>query len=157
MYIHVRVKQVWETVPRRSSFKCAHCSHYQRAVVRSIGYGAVTALTDEEYARERAQINACKNGDRLLRFATCPKCGKRGHQRAFVGRYALMFGATSAGMFLLGLLWPVFDHSVEPGEAHVMRTWVPLFVNAFVALVIAWFAIAEWRGIDKRVRWQELK
>lgn len=157
MYIRVRVKQVWETVPRRSSFKCAHCSHYQRAEVRSIGYGAVTALTDEEYARERAQINACKNGDRLLRFATCPRCGKRGHHRAFVGRYALMCGVICAAMFLLGLLWPVFDHTLDPGEAHVMRTWLPLFLDACVALIIACVAIAEWRGIDNRVRWLELR
>jgi hypothetical protein len=144
-------------VPRRASFKCAHCSHYQRAEVRAVGYGAVTALTDEEYARERAQINACKNGDRLLRFATCPKCGKRGHRRAFVGRYALMFCAICAALFLLGLSWPVFDHSVGPDEAHIARTWGPLFVDACVALVIAWVAWAEWRGIDKRVRWLDFK
>ena len=155
MYIHVKVKQVWETVPRRASFKCAHCSHYQRAEVRATGYGAITALTDEEYARERAQINACKNGDRLLRFATCPTCHRRGHLRAFAGRYALMFAAIAAGLFLLGLLWPVFDHSVERGEAHIMRTWLPLVVNAFVAVVIAGVAFAEWRGVDKRVRWLE--
>ena len=156
MHIHVRVKQVWETVPRRGSFKCKHCTHWQRAEINGIGAGAVTLLNDREYARERAQINAAKNGDRLLRFATCPKCGKRGHQRAFAGRYALMFVVLCAAMFLLGLVWPVFDHSLERGEAHILRTWMPLFVSACIALVIAWFAVGEWRGIDKRVRWLEL-
>lgn len=156
MHIHVRVKQVWETVPRRNSFKCAHCSHWQRAEVRGIGAGTISLLYDAEYARERAQTSAAKNGDRLLRFATCPKCGKRGHRRAFAGRYALMFALLCGAMFLLGLLWPVFDHSLERGEAHVFRTWGPLFVNACIALIIAWVAIGEWRGIDKRVRWLEL-
>ena len=153
MYVHVRVKQVWEHVARRGSFKCAHCAHYQRAEIRGIGAGAVTALTDDEYARERAQINACKNGDRLLRFATCPKCNRRGHGRAFAGRYALIFVALAAVIFLLGLLWPVFDHSMQPDEAHVCRTWVPVFVNAFIAVVVMFVALHEWRGIDNRVRW----
>lgn len=83
----------------------------------------------------------------------CPKCRKRNGRRAFIGRYALMFAVLAPLMFLLGLLWPVFDHSIRPDEAHVFRTWVPVFVTACIALIMVPVAIVEWRGIDRRVRW----
>lgn len=156
MHVHVRVEHVLETVARRNSFKCAHCMHWQRAEVRGVGAGAVL-LGDRDYARERAQISAAKDGDRLLRFATCPKCGKRGHRRAFFGRYALIYGTLCALMLLLGLVFPVLDHSFDAGDAHFARTWGQLIIDGFLLLVVLPLSISEWRKLDARVRWLDFK
>jgi hypothetical protein len=153
MHVHVRVKQHLATVQRRGSFRCAVCKHWQRAEVRGMGAGTVTLLSGEDGARERAQLNAAKNGDRLLRFARCPKCRQRSGLGAFAGRYVLVFLICAPMMFLLGLLWPAFDHSLDAGEIHIFRTWVPLFTDVFVALMIFGAAVSEWRSIPRRVRW----
>lgn len=141
------------TAKRRGTFSCPHCKHWQRAEVTGVGGGGASLLSGRDVAHERAKTSAERNADRMLRFATCPKCKQRSGLGAFVGRYVLMFAAIALATFVVGLLYPVFDHTTDPEDAHLFRTWGHLIVDGFVLLVIAWHATGEWRHIDRRVRW----
>ncbi len=141
------------TAERRGSFSCPHCKHWQRAEVTGIGGGAASLLSGGEVARERAQAAAARNADRMLRFATCPKCKRRSGLRAFAGRYALMLVTITALMYLLGLVYPVFDKSMDAGEAAFCRTWFPLILVGVSVVIMIPTAVSEWRRLDRRVRW----
>ncbi len=138
---------------RRGSFSCPHCKHWQRAEVTGIGGGGSSLLFGGELAEERAKTNAARNADRMLRFATCPKCKQRSGLGAFVGRQALMFVTIVALIGVLCLVFPVFDKSMDAADAHVMRTWMQLILDGVLLLAVVWHSTSEWRRLDRRVRW----
>ena len=153
MHIHVRLRHEIASVARRGSFSCARCKHWQRAEVIGVGAGNVNVLGGVEGARETARTRAARDADRMMRFATCPKCKQRSGLGTYAGRYALIFVAIVALMFLLCLLWPVFDHSMDAGDRHFTRVWMPLILDAVAFVILVPVAINEWRKLDRRVRW----
>ena len=144
------------TVKQRGDFRCPRCQHWQRAEVVGVGGGAASPLFGADLARERARASASRNAGRILRFATCPKCGKRSGRGAYAARQAQMVLVMTALMFVLGYLWPVFDHSLDAEDIAFCHTWFPLLMVGILALVVPFTAIGEWRKIDRRVRWLEL-
>lgn len=153
--MHIHIRQELATVQHHGWFSCAHCKHWQQAEVRATGAGNVTLRGGQQAARARAQHNAERNGERLLRFAKCPKCRARRSAAAFAGIYLLVFAICTALAFVLGSMAPAFDHSLDAHTAHIFCTWVPLAISIFFGFLLFAVAVAEWRGIDRRVRWLE--
>lgn len=147
------------TAKVRETFSCPRCKHWQRAEVTTLGLGAASLLWGGDLARERARASAgtSKNAERVLRFATCPKCGKRSGLGAFLGRQLVFLIIVAAIGFGLGYIAPVFKHMDGDDERALYHLWGPLILIGISMLSTAPLAIAEWRGIDRRVRWLDFE
>lgn len=139
----------------RGTFSCPRCKHWQRAEVVCTALGTASVLAGAESARSRAHLNASKEAVRTLRFATCPKCGKRSGHAAFIRPYALATLAITAIAFVFAYAGPVaLKMDLDDDARALFHHWFPVLVLAIMAISVP-AAIKRWRGNDRRVRWLE--
>lgn len=146
------------TAKVRETFACPRCKHFQRAEVTTVGMGVSSMLWGRDLARERARANAGKseNAARVLRFATCPKCGKRSGHAAYIGRQLLMLLVVSASVLACCFVAPVIEH-MDEDERAFCHTWLAVILIGFVVLVGGFTGIRDWLRTDRRVRWLDFE
>lgn len=144
------------TAKLRETFACPRCKHFQRAEITGLGAGGAFVLWGPDLARDRARTNASKNAARMLRFATCPKCGKRSGHAAYIGRHLLMLLVLSASVLALCFIAPVIEH-MDEDERPFCHTWLPVILIGFILLVVCYTGIRDWLRTDRRVRWLDFE
>ena len=134
-------------------YRCRACGHRQRAEVLGIGTGQQSFLNSRGTARRRAHVNARHELKRTIRFAACPKCGKRSRHLRFLTPYFWIIGLFIAIGIVAGYAPTWFDINMRESDKEICRTYITwgFVIFALLAgLLPMWW---RWGNNDSRVTW----
>ena len=137
------------------SFRCRACGHRQNAEVTGIGTGMQSFLNARGTARRRARDLAERDIGRTIRFASCPKCGRRSRYLRFMTPYLAMTAFLVALGFVFGYGPTWFHVNMRDEDKALCATYVTWGFAIFALLaggLPLWF---RWASNDARVKWRE--